>query len=100
MPARAEGRRWKSEKPDPLKGDDAQAIRRSILEHLQFTLAELPKHVDSKWEPYVSLALAVLTFAVLWLAGFHAAAALFHHFVLRDSVLLSMLPRRWRGARR
>lgn len=32
---------------------------------------------------------------VIWLAGFHAAAALFHHFVLRDEVLLSMLPRRW-----
>jgi len=33
---------------------------------------------------------------VIWLAGFHAAAALFHHFVLRDGVLLSMLPPRWR----
>lgn len=30
--------------------------------------------------------------AVLWLAGLHAAAALFHHFVLRDRVLSSMLP--------
>jgi cytochrome b561 len=29
---------------------------------------------------------------IIWLAGFHAAAALFHHFVLRDSVLTSMLP--------
>jgi cytochrome b561 len=33
---------------------------------------------------------------VIWLAGFHAAAALIHHFVLRDEVLLSMLPPRWR----
>jgi len=33
--------------------------------------------------------------AILWLAGLHAAAALFHHFVLKDGVLLSMLrPRR------
>jgi cytochrome b561 len=31
--------------------------------------------------------------AILWLAGFHALAALFHHFVLKDSVLVSMLPR-------
>jgi cytochrome b561 len=31
--------------------------------------------------------------AILWLAGLHAAAALFHHFLLRDKVLLSMLPR-------
>jgi cytochrome b561 len=30
--------------------------------------------------------------AIMWLAGLHAAAALFHHFVLRDRVLISMLP--------
>jgi cytochrome b561 len=30
--------------------------------------------------------------AVLWVAGVHAAAALYHHFVLRDGVLRSMLP--------
>ena len=30
--------------------------------------------------------------AILWVAGVHAAAALYHHFVLRDSVLRSMLP--------
>lgn len=32
--------------------------------------------------------------AILWVAGLHAVAALYHHFVLRDGVLLSMLPRR------
>jgi cytochrome b561 len=31
--------------------------------------------------------------AILWLAGSHALAALFHHFVLKDGVLASMLPR-------
>jgi cytochrome b561 len=31
---------------------------------------------------------------VMWLAGLHAAAALFHHFVLRDRVLRAMLPGR------
>jgi cytochrome b561 len=30
--------------------------------------------------------------AIIWLAGLHAAAALVHHFVLRDRVLGSMLP--------
>jgi cytochrome b561 len=35
---------------------------------------------------------AYLGNAIIWLAGAHAAAALFHHFVLRDGVLLSMLP--------
>ena len=32
--------------------------------------------------------------AIIWVAGLHAAAALFHHFILRDRVLLSMLPGR------
>ena len=30
--------------------------------------------------------------AILWLAGLHALAALHHHFVMRDGVLVSMLP--------
>lgn len=30
--------------------------------------------------------------AILWVAGVHAAAALYHHFALRDGVLRSMLP--------
>lgn len=30
--------------------------------------------------------------ALMWVAGLHAAAALFHHFVLKDQVLFSMLP--------
>ena len=29
---------------------------------------------------------------IMWLAGLHALAALYHHFVLRDGVLASMLP--------
>ena len=31
--------------------------------------------------------------AIMWLAGLHALAAIFHHVILRDGVLLSMLPR-------
>jgi cytochrome b561 len=34
----------------------------------------------------------ILGNVILWLAGFHAAAALFHHYVLRDQTLRSMLP--------
>jgi cytochrome b561 len=30
--------------------------------------------------------------AILWVAGAHAVAALYHHFLLRDRVLRSMLP--------
>jgi cytochrome b561 len=37
--------------------------------------------------------------AILWLAGFHALAALYHHIVLKDGVLASMLPR-WLPLRR
>ena len=35
--------------------------------------------------------------AIMWLAGVHALAALYHHFILKDGVLLSMLP--WPGPR-
>jgi cytochrome b561 len=30
--------------------------------------------------------------AIMWIAGVHAAAALYHHFILRDGVLRAMLP--------
>jgi cytochrome b561 len=30
---------------------------------------------------------------LLWIAGIHALAALYHHFFLKDGVLASMLPR-------
>ncbi len=33
-----------------------------------------------------------------FLIGAHAAAALFHHYILRDSTLRQMLPRRFLGA--
>lgn len=33
--------------------------------------------------------------AILWLAGLHAAAALFHHFIIKDGVLFSMVPLKW-----
>ncbi len=55
-----------SNPPSPLQGyrfeslpSDPESFKRGILGHLGFTLAELPSHVDSSWEPYVALALAV-----------------------------------------
>jgi cytochrome b561 len=30
--------------------------------------------------------------AIMWLAGLHAAAAIYHHAILKDGVLLTMLP--------
>lgn len=38
--------------------------------------------------------------AILWLAGLHALASLYHHFILRDGVLMSMLPARAEGVLR
>ena len=32
--------------------------------------------------------------SIMWLAGLHAAAAIFHHVVNKDGVLLAMLPRK------
>lgn len=32
---------------------------------------------------------------LIWLAGLHAVAAIYHHVILKDGVLASMLPKRW-----
>lgn len=32
---------------------------------------------------------------IMWIAGLHAAAAIYHHLILKDSVLFSMLPHKW-----
>ena len=34
----------------------------------------------------------ILGNVIIWLAGFHGAAALFHHYVMRDHTLTAMLP--------
>lgn len=33
--------------------------------------------------------------AIMWIAGLHAVAAIYHHFILKDSVLVAMLPYKW-----
>lgn len=33
--------------------------------------------------------------AVMWIAGLHAAAAIYHHLFLKDGVLATMLPYKW-----
>jgi cytochrome b561 len=40
----------------------------------------------------VSYAHTILGNVIIWVAGLHATAALFHHFILGDNVLTSMLP--------
>src|SRR5262245_11707378 len=44
---------------DARLGMDAPALADSVLHHLEYTLSELPRQVDSDWEPYVALALSV-----------------------------------------
>src|SRR5215468_11044409 len=43
----------------PEASKEASGLAGDILRHLKFTLGELPRHVDSDWEPYLSVALAV-----------------------------------------
>lgn len=33
--------------------------------------------------------------AIMWIAGLHAAAAIFHRLILKDGVLAAMLPYKW-----
>ena len=55
---------------------------------------EIPAPVASAHDLGASLASVHgwLGDAIVWIAGLHALAALFHQFVLRDGVLASMLP--------
>jgi hypothetical protein len=45
--------------PYDTLGMDVRSVKEGILRHLEYTLAELPRHVDSEWEPYVALALTI-----------------------------------------
>jgi cytochrome b561 len=57
---------------------------------------DVPSWVGEAHDPGLTLAElhGWLGDAILWLAGLHAAAALYHHRFLRDGVLVSMLPQR------
>lgn len=59
-----------------------------------FSLFTIPSPVakNTDWAGVVNGVHGWLADAILILAGLHAAAALFHHFVLRDDVLLRMIP--------
>jgi cytochrome b561 len=64
--------------------------------------------IDAPFAPWHELGSTIASIhtwlgdAIIWLAGLHASAALYHQFILKDGVLASMLPR-WLplpGARR
>lgn len=68
---------WSSGKPLPFFNLFAIPVPFAIDPSLRHTIAEL--HNDGAW-------------AIIAIVGLHAAAALMHHYVLRDSVLMRMLP--------
>jgi cytochrome b561 len=53
--------------------------------------------IGSPWATYGTFGQSILSLhklagdAIMWLAGVHAAAALFHHFIRKDHVLRSMM---------
>ena len=55
--------------------------------------------IDPPFPPSHQLGASIATLhtwlgdAILWIAGLHALAALFHQFILKDGVLATMLPR-------
>ena len=76
----------------------ASAIAGAWLEGHPLTLlagAEIPPLVGLSHDAGTRIAMihTWLGDAILWLSGFHALAALYHHLILKDGVLASMLPR-------
>jgi cytochrome b561 len=61
-----------------------------------FSLFSIPSPIpaDRAWLSVANTAHSWGAWAIIILAGLHAAAALFHHYLLRDAVLRRMLPGR------
>jgi cytochrome b561 len=76
----------------PLAGWAALADKTTAFTLLGLALP-LPD-ANAAWVRLLGDAHSTLGDAFIWLAGLHAAAALAHHFVLRDATLMRMLPRR------
>ena len=57
-----------------------------------FGILKLPQIGDPEWRRPINNWHGLAANAILFLALFHAAAALFHHYVRRDCVLRRMLP--------
>ncbi|WP_131114676.1 cytochrome b [Lichenihabitans psoromatis] len=72
------GKRW-------VRGHGVEFFGTSIPSPLAF---------DLSWRPAFNWVHHWGAWAIIVLAGFHAAAALFHHYAVRDGVLRRMLPGR------
>lgn len=78
VPATAISGAWLEGHPLTLLGGVEIAPMLGLSHDLGVTIAEIH---------------TVLGDAILWLAGAHAAAAIYHHVWLKDAVLVSMLPK-------
>ena len=76
----------------PIAGIVAQFARGNALP--LFGIAEIPSPWirDRAFAHNVTEIHEILANALVIVAGFHAAAALVHHFVFRDNTLIRMLP--------
>ncbi len=78
LPATAIAGAWLEGHPLTLIGGVEIAPRLALSHDLGSRLAELHTWLGD---------------AILWLAGLHALAAIYHHVILKDGVLAAMLPR-------
>ena len=83
LPLTAIGGAWLEGHPLTLLGGLRIAPLLGLSHHLGQTIAEIHTWLGD---------------VILWLAGLHALAALYHHFVVGDRVFASMLPR-WASPR-
>ncbi|MBF4991850.1 cytochrome b [Methylophilus sp. QUAN] len=76
----------------------ATAVLGTWLEGIPVTLLGLdidPQFTRAKESGQLIMNIhSILANVIIWVAGAHAAAALFHHFYLRDEVFQSMIPGR------
>lgn len=81
----------------PISGIVLQFARGDALPLFGLTEIASPWAADRTFEHTVKEIHEVLANALVILAAFHAAAALLHHWVLRDRTLVRMLPLAWRS---
>jgi cytochrome b561 len=81
----------------PFTGVIGTSLKGHAITPLFLSPISLGVPLDHNAGKSIALVHGYLGDAIIWLGGLHAAAALFHHFILHDRVLRSMLP--LKGAR-
>lgn len=73
--------------------------KRWVRQHgVEFVIWRIPPpfFLDPAWRPTLNWVHHWGAWAIMFVAGLHAGAALFHHYAIRDSVLVRMMPGRRR----